>query len=154
MAAEKKAAKDRAAIEYQLFKTKTDYIADGFGQLQSALTSIAGTYDEGSDAAKRWQEAAKTMEVAQKAVAAVQAVAAIATQGLGDPYTAFARIAAMAATMGTLLASIGTSIGGGSTPASAPQHTFSKNVLGGDEGEGSESLKKSWEFLEDTYDME
>ena len=153
LAAEKKAAKDRAAIEYQLFKTKTDYIADGFGQLQSAFSSIASTYEKGSDAAKEWEAAAKAMEIAQKAVAVVQAVGAIATQGLGDPYTAFARIAAMAATMGALLATIGQSVGGGGA-TSAPSTTFSSSVLGGEEGEQSESIKKSWEFLQDTYDME
>ena len=38
--------------------------------------------------------------------------------------------------------------------ASAPQSNFSSSVLGGEEGELSESLKKSWEYLEDTYDME
>lgn len=156
LAAEEKAAKERKRIEYDLFKTKTNYIASGFGQLQSAFTEIAGVYEKGSDAAKQWEQAAKAMEIAQRAVAVVQAVAAIATQGLGDPYTAFARIAAMAATMGALLASIGTSIGGASGGAitSAPQSKFSNSVLGGEEGELSESLKKSWEYLEDTYDME
>ena len=73
-AAEKKAAKERAQIEYNLFKTKTDYIADGFGQLQSAFTEIAGVYEKGSDAARQWEQAAKAMEIAQRAVAVVQAV--------------------------------------------------------------------------------
>jgi len=155
-AAEKKAAKERAQIEYNLFKTKTDYIASGFGQLQSAFTEIAGVYEKGSDAARQWEQAAKAMEIAQKAVAVVQAVAAIATQGLGDPYTAFARIAAMAATMGALLATIGESVGGGggSSVKSAPSYAFSSSVLGGEAGAESESLKKSWEYLEETYDME
>ncbi|MDD5724395.1 MAG: hypothetical protein PHY29_11765, partial [Syntrophales bacterium] len=152
-AAEKKAADARARIEYDLFKTKTDYIADGFGRLQSTFSSLASIYEDGSDAARQWEEAARAMEIAQKAVAVVQAVAAIATQGLGDPYTAFARIAAMAATMGALLATIGEGIGGGggsSSAASLPAST----VLGAEAGTGSESISKTWELLEDTYDME
>ena len=75
-AAEEKAAKTRSQIEYNLFKTKTDYIAEGFGQLQSAFTDIAGIYEKGSDAARDWENAAKAMEIAQKAVAVVQAVGA------------------------------------------------------------------------------
>lgn len=154
-AAEKKAAKERAQIEYNLFKTKTDYIASGFGQLQSAFTAIAATYDEGSEAAKRWQEAAKAMEIAQKAVAVVQAVAAIATQGLGDPYTAFARIAAMAATMGALLASIGTSIDGSGAAATAVAPAMGNStVLGAAYGAASESIPNSMKLLEETYDMQ
>ncbi|HNS45275.1 MAG TPA: hypothetical protein PKH37_08615, partial [Alphaproteobacteria bacterium] len=159
-AAEKKAAKERAQIEYNLFKTKTDYIADGFGQLQSAFTEIAGVYEKGSDAARQWEQAAKAMEIAQRAVAVVQAVAAIATQGLGDPYTAFARIAAMTATMGALLATIGESVGGGGGPsgssAASTTETYTRQstVLGAADGTASESIAKSWELLQDTYDME
>ena len=154
-AAEKKAAKERAQIEYNLFKTKTDYIATGFGQLQSAFSDIAATYDEGSEAAKRWEQAAKAMEIAQKAVAVVQAVAAIATQGLGDPYTAFARIAAMAATMGALLASIGTSIDGSGAAATAVAPAMGNStVLGAAYGAASESIPNSMKLLEETYDMQ
>ncbi|HOD99409.1 MAG TPA: hypothetical protein PLT63_11605, partial [Syntrophales bacterium] len=159
-AAEKKAAKERAQIEYNLFKTKTDYIADGFGQLQSAFTEIAGVYEKGSDAARQWEQAAKAMEIAQRAVAVVQAVAAIATQGLGDPYTAFARVAAMAATMGALLASIGEGIGTGGGPSGSSAasttetYTGQSTVLGAADGTASESIAKSWELLQDTYDME
>ncbi len=153
-AAEKKAAKERAQIEYNLFKTKTDYIATGFGQLQSAFSDIAATYDEGSEAAKRWEQAAKAMEIAQKAVAVVQAVAAIATQGLGDPYTAFARIAAMAATMGALLASIGASVSGGSFATASAPAMGNSTVLGAAYGTESESIANSLEILQDTYDLE
>lgn len=155
LAAEKKAADARKRIEYDLFKTKTDYIASGFGQLQSAFTAIAATYDEGSAAANRWKEAAKGMEIAQRAVAVVQAVAAIATQGLGDPYTAFARIAAMAATMGALLASIGTSIGGSGAAATAVAPAMGNStVLGAAYGAASESIPNSMKLLEETYDMQ
>lgn len=151
-------AEQKGQLEYDLFKKKTDYITDGLSQLESSFTAIANCYDEGSSAANRWKEAAKAMEIAQKAVAVVQAVAAIATQGLGDPYTAFARVAAMAATMGALLASIGTSINGSSTSSAAASSATWQNSdstkLGAESGDYSESVTASYELLKDTYDLE
>jgi hypothetical protein len=83
-------------------------------------------------------------------VAVVQAVAAIATQGLGDPYTAFVRIAAMAAAMGALLASIGESVGG--TSAAGPPASSRSTALGSEDA--SQSIINSLAILADTYDME
>jgi hypothetical protein len=74
---------------------------------------------------------------------------------LGDPYTAFARIAAMAATMGALLASIGTSIGGSGAAATAVAPAMGNStVLGAAYGTESESITNSLEILQDTYDLE
>jgi hypothetical protein len=153
VAAAKWAADEKGKIEYDLFKKKTDYIAQGFGQLQNSFEAMADIYADGSSDAKRWEEAAKAMEIAQRGVAVVQAVAAIATQGLGDPYTAFARVAAMTATMISLLASIGESVNGSSTTASSYSiATSSATTLGSEEG--SQSVANSYAMLQDTYDME
>lgn len=154
-AANKKASDAEGKLAQDLFLRKTKYISDGFGDLSSAFAGVSKLYKEGSKDAKMWMEASKAMEVAQRAVAVVNAVAAIANQGLGDPYTAFARIAAMAAAMGALLASIGESVngggGGGETAAAAlPASTR----LGAEAGTGSESISKSYELLQDTYSME
>jgi hypothetical protein len=92
------------------------------------------------------------MEVAQRAVAVVNAVATIANQGLGDPYTAFARIAAMAAAMGALLATIGESVGGTSASSSTSSSTYKSTALGS--SESSQSIANSYALLEDTYSME
>jgi hypothetical protein len=153
VAAAKWAADEKGKLEQELFEKKTKYISDGFGDLQSSFTAISKLYAEGSADARKWQEAAKAMEIAQRAVAVVNAVAAIANQGLGDPYTAFARIAAMVAIMGALLASIGESVGGSSIASIAPSLPAS-TVLGAEAGTGSESISKSWELMQDTYDME
>lgn len=152
VAAAKWAADQKGKLEYDLFKKKTDYIADGFGNLSSAFDGISKLYAEGSKDAEKWEEAAKTMEIAQRAVAVVQAVAAIATQGLGDPYTAFARVAAMAATMGALLASIGESVSGSSASVAAASQRTSSTALGSEEA--STSISNSLEILQDTYDIE
>lgn len=136
----------------ETFKDQLRDLSSGFSMLSSACMDMAASYEEGSSAAKHWEEAAKAFEIAQRAVAVVQAVAAIATQGLGDPYTAFARVAAMAATMGALLASIGESVSGSSASvAAASQRTYS-TALGSEDP--SQSIANSLEILQDTYDIE
>ena len=87
---------------------------------------------------------------AQKAISA--AVVAVTTQGAGDPYTAFARIAAMMALMAGVLSQLGVSFGGGSAVV-APVLPAS-TVLGAAAGTGSESADKGWQLLEDTYKLE
>lgn len=139
-------------LEKDLYQYRMQTLGDSFGQLKSAFSEMASIYEEGSKSAKGWEEAAKAMEIAQKAVAVVQAVVAIATQGEGDPYTAFARIAAMTAAMTSLLATIGESVGGGGSSSAA--HLPASTVLGAEDGTQSESVSKSFELLSDIYDIE
>jgi hypothetical protein len=150
-AAMKKAAQDIGKLDQEIFEKKARQVFQAAGDMASAFDAIGSMYDKNSAEYAKMQESAKAMIVLQQAVAVANAVAAIANQGLGDPYTAFARIAAMAAAMGALLANIGGSISGGgaSTPA-LPSST----VLGAEAGTGSESISKVWELLQDTYDME
>jgi hypothetical protein len=147
-------AKKIAEINKDLYQRQLGDLSSGFGNLASAFQDIASVYGEGSEAAQRWLEAAKAMEIAQRAVAVVQAVVAIATQGSGDPYTAFARIAAMAAAMGSLLATIGASVSGGSTAAASAPAMGNSTVLGAEYGAASESIANSLEILQETYDLE
>jgi hypothetical protein len=154
-AANKKASDAEGKLAQDLFLKKTKYISDGFGDMSKAFDGISKLYKEGSSAAKRWQDASKAMEVAQRAVAVVNAVAAIANQGLGDPYTAFARIAAMAAAMGALLASIGESLHGGHGGSGGGTSNLPASTrLGAEAGVGSESITRSYDLLQDTYSME
>ena len=156
-AAAKWAAQEKGKVDQELFDRKAKQVDYALGQMGSAFTAIQSMYQEGSSEYARWGEAAKAMMIAQKALAVVQAVVAIATQGSGDPYTAFARIAAMAAAMGSLLASIGSSVSGGSSSASAPKN-YSTGAngtpLGSEVGTGSESIANSYKLLQDTYTME
>jgi hypothetical protein len=152
------AADQKLLIEQELWEKKLRILSQGFGDLENAFRDIARLYARGSDDAKKWEEAARNMEMAQRAVAVVNAVAAIANQGLGDPYTAFARIAAMTAAMGSLLSSAGLSLSGGgaggasvSVSAAYGQNT---TVFGGANNQGSESIENIWKLLEDTYDLE
>lgn len=145
-------------LEERMIAKKSEQAARGFADMEAAFLSIRGLYKEGTDAYNTMNEAAKAMAVAQKAVAVVTAVATIANQGLGDPYTAFARIAAMAAAMGALLGSIGASVGGGvgtsSQYAGTAASQGASGRLGAEIGVGSESILNSLAILQDTYDME
>lgn len=152
VAAAKWAAQEKRKLEQGLFEKKTSEVHKGLVDMAAAFTAIGSMYDKNSGEYARMQEAAKAMIVLQQAVAVANAVAAIANQGLGDPYTAFARIAAMVAAMGSLLASAGLSLGGGGA-ASAPVLPAS-TVLGAAAGTGSESASKSYELLKDTYTLE
>lgn len=155
-AAQAKARQQLGQLDYEIAKKKIDSVNEGIGSMQSAFTSIQSMYKEGSAEYEKWGQAAKAMIVAQKALAVVQAVIAIATQGTGDPYTAFARIAAMASAMASLLGSIGTSVNSSSSTSSIPSVNTGANgaPLGTEVGSGSNSIANSYKLLQDTYSME
>ena len=99
--------------------------------MSSAMGAFAGAMEEGS-------KAAEVLKLAQMALAVVQAVNAVLTQGEGDPYTAFARMAAMAAAVAVLLSQANIAFGGGgssSGPSEAEEYkaSFGENrITGGD----------------------
>lgn len=98
--------------------------------------------------AKEGTAAYTALGIAQDILAYKSAVAAIATQGEGDPYTAFARIAAMIA----LMASIGIRVsgGGGGAPsaqsAEARQARQGTGTVLGDASAKSESIARAVEI--------
>ena len=81
------------------------------------------------------------------------AVGAVVNQGTGDPYSAFARIAAMIAVVTGVLSIAGIAFGGGgSSIAAAPPKTGDTNVLGGSYQQVSESLTHSFDAVEESLD--
>jgi hypothetical protein len=136
-------ARKKYETDYQTLQQDTfNQYVNGTSLVASALTSM--------------MEDKKQAEIAQQAVALVtlgiQAVQAIVSQGQGDPYTAFARIAAMAAIVGTLVSSVGGSAptvpggkGGGTSPT-----TDSGTVLG-DKKASSQSIDKTYQLLKDIH---
>lgn len=148
VAANKKASASIAKIDQAAFDAKMSQTSQALGDMANTFNDIKGMYAETSSEYAKMQEAAKAMAVLQKAVAVVSAVGAIANQGLGDPYTAFARIAAMAAAMGALLGSIGASIGGGGS-AAAP--VKAAGTVFGDPEAVSQSTAKTLELLKDNH---
>jgi tape measure domain-containing protein len=94
-----------------LEKQKENTTLRGYSNMASAM---AGMFEEGSAAQKAAHTASMAMQAIELAgemqLAIASAVTAVAEQGKGDPYTAWARVALMAATMGSLLSNIGASI--------------------------------------------
>jgi hypothetical protein len=91
---------------------------------------------------------------AKMMVANANAVAAVANQGNGDPYTAFFRIGAMIA----IMAALGLAVGGGGASSAPPiseqrQKTQGTGTVLGDEAAKSESLSKSLELLVKNSDI-
>ena len=153
VAAARKAEQKIAELDYEITKKRNDKLIEGFGSLGTAFTEISKLYAEGSEDAKKWEEAAKVMEIAQKAVAVVNAVAAVAAASAAPFPAGFVAGAAMLASMVALLGSIGVGLGGGVSAATTPT-LYTSTVLGAEAGTGSESIAKSWELMQDTYDMQ
>jgi hypothetical protein len=159
VAAAKWAAQQKMRVNSDLFYKQNRENEDAASSMISSFRIMGDLYSKNS----KERQAMHTLEMAATAAElGIQAqknlmiaVGAVAQQGTGDPYTAFARIAAMIALMSNVLsiANLNFSVGGsGGSEASA---ALSKStVLGAADGTGSESIKNVWEMLEDTYSME
>lgn len=114
---------------------------------QSIVGSLKNAASEGS----RHYAA---LEVAQAALALGQGINAILTQGQGDPYTAFGRMAAMAAAVIPLAAQLGASIksfgsSGYSDTAAQRQEAQGTGTVLGDAKAKSESIANAIEITAD-----
>lgn len=122
----------------KLFATNTVTAATVAGNATQASSAVAG---------------AATEVGAKTAVAQANAVAGVANQANGDPYSAFGRMAAMAAIMAAL--GIAVSGGGGSRPSVSQQRQAAQgtgSVLGDDSAK-SESLRKALDLLADNSNV-
>lgn len=92
------------------------------------------------------------MQVAIDAVSVAQAISAVLNQGQGDPYTAFARMAAMAAAVAQLVGNIGANFGGSNgftdTAAQRQESQGTGTVLGDSEAK-SESIANATQITAD-----
>lgn len=98
--------------------------------------------------------ASSTEVAASMAAGSASAVAGVANQAQGDPYTAFFRMAAMAAIMAALGFAVGGLGGGGGKSVSATRQASqgTGTVLGDDDAK-SESIVKSLEYLSENSDI-
>lgn len=115
------------------------FATEAVGRGISSLQSMA---EEGTSAYRK-------LEVAQAALNLVTAIGAIATQGLGDPYTAFARIAAMIAAMQQLGLAVSGSGGPSSQSAEVRQEQQGTGTVLGDSMAKSESILNAMEITAD-----
>ena len=107
----------------------TETLAEGFeraaGLAAGALRDIQSSLTDGS-------KAYEAMNVAIQIANVSKAIGAVLTQGSGDPYTAFARMAAMAGAVAALGVSIGSFQGGFTDTAAERQKTQGTGTVLGD----------------------
>ena len=115
------------------------------------LAAFVGTKVAGDAAMTASGTAAAATDIATTAaVGQAKAIAGVANQAGGDPYSAFPRMATMAAIMAGLGFIVG-GIGGGGSGA-APTNS-GKGTVFGDSSATSESLSNSLDLLNDTQDI-
>ena len=155
-------------VHAETVKLNTERAQSNIGHIKNALgytadmfESLSQLYDKDSSERKKLHDLSMAFNLAEKAATTAQiileATKAVATQGSGDPYTAFARVAAMAASMAALLASVGIAFSGsgGGSAVTPPEHArYSSTMLGAAEDAASQSLINSLALLEDTYTMQ
>jgi hypothetical protein len=79
------------------------------GMYGNMADAASGFFDKGSTGYQAMAKAAMVLHTAEVALSLIKGVNAILTQGEGDPYTAFARMAAMTA----IVAGLGVAVSGG-----------------------------------------
>ena len=117
---------------------------NGYSAMAGAVGSM---FEQGSREAAAFQ-------AIQSGIAVVSGINAILTQGSGDPFSAFARMAAMAASVTSLLSSANIAFGGNSVSVSSDAFSAQSENLGtgtvlGDSSKASQSITNSLEILED-----
>ncbi len=149
-----------AAAEDNISRIESAEVNLADNRLQANMNSYAGMaktagqfFGEQSSAREKLHKIETAFTIFETALAlkkaAANAITAITTQGQGDPYTAFGRVAAMAAIMAGLGVFSG-SAGGGSVPSSAErQESQGTGTILGDANAKSESILNSLERQED-----
>jgi len=121
----------------------------GFAVMEMAMTAKKMVMET---AAMISSVANSSTVIAGKAGEAVAgAVVGVTNQGTGDPYTAFGRIAAMIALMGSVLAMGGIAFGGGGGGGSGGSEAATTGTVLGDPTKSSESMQKSLDMAEDWH---
>lgn len=115
----------------------------GASAVADGLRSLQGLAEDGS---REYQ----AMQIAIDAANVAAAIGAVLNQGMGDPYTAFARMAAMAAAVASLVGSIGSFASSGFTDTAAQRQASqgTGSVLGDPEAK-SESIANAVEITAD-----
>lgn len=143
-------ALQKAAAAYVRFVVaKNQPIMDMFEGMASALSGVGKLFKEGSQDAKTFADAAQALIIAQKALAVVNAVAAVASSASAPWPVQWANMAAMIGAMGSLLGTIGESINGGGSGGTSKPAYEATTVLGGESGKGSESIQNALDMLND-----
>ena len=144
------------AYNFAIENTTLKLLSEQVGAFIAVADAMAGLASEGSKEQKVLQQTAAVLGVVQAAavaLAGVKGALAVVNQATGDPYTAFARMAAMAAAVAPLLAAIGAAIpafggggGGGTNSAAYRQERQGTGTVLGDSTAKSESILNAVEI--------
>lgn len=135
---------------------RVEALRDAIGKVNMAIgnTMIASTQEGLRSLQSMTENGSKSFaafQVAIDALSVAQAISAVLNQGQGDPYTAFARMAAMAAAVATLVGNIGANFGGSrfTDTAAMRQETQGTGTILGDESAKSDSIARALEIIAD-----
>jgi hypothetical protein len=135
----------------ELNKRNTKEQLSSYGNMASAAAGFFDEHSRGYQALTTMSQVFHAAELAMTMAELVpKAISAVLTQGQGDPYTAFGRMAAM----GALVAGLGVAIGGmgGSNVAADRQKAQGTGSVLGDSDAKSDSIKRSLDSIEkNTY---
>lgn len=152
--------KEKMKFSSEAFFKENEDRQQAFSSMATSFNQMAQLYKEGSDARIALSNASKVATMAEIALQVQKnimiAIGAVLNQATGEPYSAFARIAAMIAVVAGVLAIGGIAFGisGGSSGSTSTSNLPASTVLGAEAGTGSDSAQKSFDLLQDTYDME
>lgn len=148
-------AEDRLRAEQSLIKLSKESAQaqiSGIASVAGAASQMFSEQSKGREKLHKVEQAFTAIEIAMAfEKAAANALVAITTQGSGDPYTAFARIAAMGAIMAGLGVFSGSTGGGSSTLAADRQATQGTGTVLGS-SDKSQSISESFEAFKDIED--
>lgn len=123
-------------------------------QLTATTTTTAATVTGEAAKATAVTTGAAVQVAANQTVGMSAATAGVANQAAGDPYSAFIRIAAMAAIMAGLGFAVGGGSGSGPDVAKARQEAAGTGSVLGDSKAKSDSIAKSLDLIAENSDIE
>jgi tape measure domain-containing protein len=152
--------KNAIKLQKQQQTLERQQIKDQLSGIRQMASATANMYAQNTNARRAFNVVALAASVAERAAdlagLGAKAASAVLTQGQGDPYTAFARIAAMAAIVGSVLSAAGAGtfqFGGSGKVAKLDTAPDSGTVLG-DPTAQSESIDNVYGLLQDIHARE
>lgn len=138
-----------------LNKMQTSERLRGYGDMAGAAAGFFGEQSKGYKALTTMSQVFHAAELAMTLAELVpKGISAVLSQGQGDPYTAFGRMAAMAAIVAGLGVAIGGSGGSGKSVSQQRQETQGTGTVFGDSKAKSDSIKRSMDLVASNSSIE
>lgn len=148
---------ERWGLEMKLNERAADQQIENYANIAGAAKGFFAEGTKGYKTLQAAETAFRAYQLASDLIKGASAAAvAVANQAQGDPYTAWARMAAMAAAMGTLGFAVAGGFNRGSAAPSAAerQEANGTGTILGDAKAKSDSIARSLDAIEDTARIE